>query len=66
MEGCYKIKKLGALGSYFYLKIIAELAPQKIFQKNIQIFEAWKPTGDMKFRLDFFFTCSSAYEINII
>ena len=26
-------------------------SPQKFFQKNIQISEAWKPTEDMKFRL---------------
>ena len=49
-----KSKNQGALGSYFYLRMIAELAPQKFFQKNIQILEAWKPTRDMKFRLEFF------------
>ena len=38
----------------------------KIFQKNIQILEAWKPTKDMKFRLNFFFTCLSTCELNII
>ena len=65
MEDCYKIKKQGPLGTYFCLKMISKIAPQKIFQKNIQILEAWKPTGDMKFRLDFFRTCPSTYELNI-
>ena len=27
----------------------------KIFQNNIQILETWKPTEDVKFRLEFFF-----------
>ena len=36
--------------------MISKLAPQKCFQKNTQIVEAWKPTKDMKFRLDFFST----------
>ena len=56
MEDCKKIKKQGALGSYFCLKIISKLAPQKIFPKNIQILGAWKPTEGIKFRLDFFFS----------
>ena len=47
-------QKTGALGSYFYLKMIVELAPQKFFQKSIQILEAWKPTEGMEFRHDFF------------
>ena len=34
-ERLWENKKIGALESYSYLKIIAELAPQKIFQKNI-------------------------------
>ena len=36
------------------------------FPKNIQILEAWKPTKDIKFRLEFFCTCPSKYELNII
>ena len=35
-------------------------------QKNIQILETWKPTEDMKFRLEFFCTSPSTYELNII
>ena len=36
------------------------------FPKHIQILEAWKPTEDMKFRHDFFFTCpSSTCEVNL-
>ena len=31
-----------------------KIAPQKIFQKNTQILITWKPTEDMKFRLEFF------------
>ena len=34
--------------------------------KNMHILGAWKPTEDMKFRLEFFFTCPSTYELNII
>ena len=66
MEDYQKIEKQEALGSYFYLKMIAELAPQKIFQRNIWILEVWKPTRDMKFRFDFFFTWSSTYELETI
>ena len=36
------------------------------FPKNIQILENWKPTKDMKFRLAFFYTCPSIYELNVI
>ena len=36
------------------------------FHKNVHILEAWKPTEDMKFRLDFFFTCPSTYVLNLI
>ena len=36
------------------------------FLKNIQILEAWKATKNMKFRLEFFFTCPSTYELDII
>ena len=45
--------KTGGFWELFLLEMIAELAPQNFFQKNIQILEAWKPAGDMKFRLDF-------------
>ena len=61
-----KIKKLGALGNYSCLKMISKLALQYIFQKNMQILETWKPTEDMKFRLEFFCTCHSTYELNIM
>ena len=64
--GRLRKSKNGALGNYFCLKMISKLAPQYIFQKNIQILEAWKPTEDMKFRLDFFCTCHSTYELNIM
>ena len=37
MEVCLKIKKLGALGSYFCLKMISKLEPQK-FSKNTSRF----------------------------
>ena len=64
--GRLRKSKNGALGNYFCLKMISKLAPQYIFQKNIQILEAWKPIEDMKFRLDFFCTCHSTYELNIM
>ena len=35
------------------------------FQKKFQNLEAWKPSKDMKIRLQFFFTYSSTYELNI-
>ena len=35
-------------------------------KKKNQILEALKPTRDMKLRLDFFCTCPSTYELNII
>ena len=44
----------GKGGLYFSLKVISKLAPQENFERNIQISEAWKPTEDMKFRLEFF------------
>ena len=66
MEDYQKTKKQGALRNYFFLKMISKLASQKIFQKNIQILEAWKPNKDIKFRLEFFWTCPSTYELNII
>ena len=59
-------QKQGPLRNYFCLKIISKIAPQKNFQKNIQVLEAWKPTEDMKFRLEVFCTCPSTYEFNII
>ena len=59
-------KKQGDLRNYFCLKMISKIAPQKFFQKIIQISEAWKQTKDMKFRLEFFCPCSSTYELNII
>ena len=34
--------------------------------KNIQILDTWKPTEDMKLRLEFFFTCPSRYERKIV
>ena len=34
-------------------------------KKYMQILEAWRPMEDMKFRLEFFFTCSSTYELII-
>ena len=40
------------------------------FPKNIQILEAWKPTEDMKFRLEFFFHVTfciwTQYNIKIV
>ena len=62
MEDCSKIKK-GASRELFL--------PEndfQIFQKNIYISEASKPTEDMKFRLDmnFFCKCPSTYEFNTI
>ena len=54
MEGYYTIQNQEALGNYFCLKMISKLAPQKTFQKSIQILEAWKPTKGMKFGLEFF------------
>ena len=63
----YKIQKQEALGNYFCLKMIYKLARQQILQKIMNILEAWKPTEDMKFRIDiFFFTCPSTYELIII
>ena len=41
--------------------MISKIAPQKFFQKNIQMLEAWKPTEDMKFRLEFVFMCPFTY-----
>ena len=35
-------------------------------KKKNQILEALKPTRDRKLRLDFFCTCPSTYELNII
>ena len=35
------------------------------FPKNMQILEAWKPTKDMKFRLEFFSHVPSTYELII-
>ena len=60
------VRKSRALGNYFCLEMISKVAPHKFFQKNIQILEAWTPIKDMKFRLDFFFTCPSTHELNII
>ena len=37
-----KSKNRGTLRNYFYLKMIPRIAPQKIFQKYIQILEALK------------------------
>ena len=34
--------------------MISKLALQKIFQKNIQILEAWKPANNIKFRIQNF------------
>ena len=34
--------------------------------KNIQILDTWKPTEDMKLRLEIFFTCPSTYELKIV
>ena len=34
MKECYKIKKQGALGSYFCLKMISKLSSQTIFQRT--------------------------------
>ena len=39
-----------------------ETSSTLIFQNNIQILEDWKPTGDMKFRLEFFCTCPPTYK----
>ena len=33
---------------------------------NKQVLDAWKPIKDMKFRLEFFFTCPSTYEFNMV
>ena len=66
MEDYCKIQKQEALGNYFCLKMIYKLALQQILQENMNILEAWKPTEDMKFGLDIFFTCSSTYELIII
>ena len=66
MEDCQKIKKKGVLGIYSYLKMISKIALQKNFLKNVQILKAWKPTKDMKFRFEFFCTCPSTYELNIL
>ena len=34
--------------------MVLNLATQKIFQKNFQILEAWKPTKDMKIDMTFY------------
>ena len=36
------------------------------FPKKIQISEVWKTTRDMKFKYEFFCTCPSTYELNIM
>ena len=36
------------------------------FPKKHPDFEAWNPTKDRKFGLEFFFTCPSRYELNIV
>ena len=56
MEDYCKIQKQEDLGNYFCLKMINKLALQQILQKNMNILEVWKPTEDMKFRLDIFFS----------
>ena len=55
-NGYYKIKNQETLRDYFCLKMISKLAPQQIFPKNIKILEAWKPTEEMKFRLELIFS----------
>ena len=64
MKDCQKIKKKEDLRNYFCLKIISKVAPQNLFLKIIQILEAWKPTKDIKFRLEFFCTCPSTYALH--
>ena len=53
--------KTGASRKLFLNENDCQTSLTKFFPKNIQILEVWKPTEDMKSRLDFFFTCSLTY-----
>ena len=60
IEGYYKVETQGAPKNYICQKTVSKLATQYIFPKRVQISEAWKSMGDMKFKFEFFFKCPSA------
>ena len=65
IEDYLKIQKQRVLRNYFSLKMISKIVPHYIFQKDIQIFETWKTTKDMKFRHELYCAFLFIYEINI-
>ena len=57
------LEKREAFGNYFSLKMISKLTLQKIFQKNIQILEAWKPkTKAKRLKTEFFHFLSFIFQ----
>ena len=50
-----KNKKTGGSRELFLPENDFQTSSTANFPKNIQILEAWKPTEDMKFRIEFFF-----------
>ena len=57
MEDCLKIKKTGGCRELFLPENDFQNSSPICFPKNIHILEAWKPTEDKKFTLEFFCTC---------
>ena len=58
-------EKTGGSRELFLLENDIQTSSEKNVPKNIQILEAWKPTKEKKFRLEFFCTCCSTYDFNI-